>query len=198
MEYFRSSLTAHTLKDLEKALPKVSSVASIQVKDHVQSLVDESLVKVEKIGSGNWYWSFGDEEKLAREATLHSLEDEHARFGKAVSALQVEIANKEAASGTSEEVKERADLTEKVDELRTDVSKLREEVAGYGDMDPKALEVKREGAVRERERSERWTENCWTLESWLTGTLGVDREALEGLQKQCYGDEYAEGEGLRE
>ncbi len=37
----------------------------MQVKDYLTALVDDNKVRVEKIGSGNWYWCFrGDEKKL--------------------------------------------------------------------------------------------------------------------------------------
>lgn len=164
----------------------------------MQALVDEGLVKVEKIGSGNWYWSFGGEEKRARETKLHGLGEEHARCEKVMRTLQDEVSLKEAEAGTSDDAKERAELKEEADRLQAEVGKLREEVEGYADMDPKALEAKQTASRTEHDRAERWTENCWSLESWLRGSLGVDREALENLQRQCYGKEYTEGEGLAE
>ena len=75
---------------------------------------------------------------------------------------------------------------------------MKEEIGAYGDMDPQMLEQKKIKAVKERDRSEQWTENCWALEGWLKNSLGVDREGLGNLQRQCYGEEYAEGEGLKE
>ena len=198
LEYFRSSLTAHTLKDLEKVLPKVSSVAAIQVKDHVQALVDEGLVKIEKIGSGNWYWCFGNDEKRARESTLSSLKEEQARCEEGVKVLQEEVANKDAEAGAADEAEEKADLKEEVGRLKAEVKRLGEDVEGYADLDPRALDEKKAESRREMDRSERWTENCWALEGWLKSSLGVDREGLDNLQRQCYGDEYADGEGLKE
>jgi hypothetical protein len=49
---------AHTLKDLEKALPSVGSISGLQVKEYVQATLDENELIVEKIGAGNWYWGF--------------------------------------------------------------------------------------------------------------------------------------------
>jgi metal-sulfur cluster biosynthetic enzyme len=50
------------LKDLENALPSAASVHKMQVKDLLKELTDENQVKVEKIGSGNWYWCWAGEE----------------------------------------------------------------------------------------------------------------------------------------
>ncbi|KAI5290254.1 hypothetical protein KEM55_008633, partial [Ascosphaera atra] len=57
------SRTCHTLKDLEKTLPSVASINAMQVKDYIQALHDENKIHVEKIGSGNWYWAWANEEK---------------------------------------------------------------------------------------------------------------------------------------
>ena len=45
------------LKDVEKAASKRGVVIQA-VKDVVQSLVDDDLVHVDKIGTMNWYWAF--------------------------------------------------------------------------------------------------------------------------------------------
>ncbi|KAJ6007807.1 GAJ protein [Penicillium herquei] len=68
--HLQATGTCHTLKDLEKTLPSVASINSIQVKEYLQALTDENQIRVEKIGSGNWYWSFGSDEKVERERQL--------------------------------------------------------------------------------------------------------------------------------
>ncbi|KAJ5633601.1 GAJ protein [Penicillium herquei] len=68
--HLQATGTCHTLKDLEKTLPSVASINSIQVKEYLQALTNENQIRVEKIGSGNWYWSFGSDEKVQRERQL--------------------------------------------------------------------------------------------------------------------------------
>ncbi|KAJ5721271.1 GAJ protein [Penicillium malachiteum] len=68
--HLQATGTCHTLKDLEKTLPSVASINSIQVKEYLQALTDENQIRVEKIGSGNWYWSFGSDERVERERQL--------------------------------------------------------------------------------------------------------------------------------
>ena len=164
----------------------------------MQALVDEGLVKVEKIGSGNWYWSCGGEERHARDMTLQNLQEEQLRWEKSVATLENEMVAKEMDRGGENDAKERTELNKKVEQLKTKVSRLKNDLERYGDTDPKALETKQVEIGKEKDRAERWTDNCLVLEGWLKGTLGADREALDGLQRQCYGDEYAEGEGLKE
>lgn len=82
--------------------------------------------------------------------------------------------------------------------LREEVEGLRAELMGYRDGDPvEVVKKKREVEVC-KERAERWTDNIGVLEGWLKVVLGGDRERMEGIRKMFYGDEYVEGEGLRD
>lgn len=82
--------------------------------------------------------------------------------------------------------------------LREEVERLRRELVGYRDGDPEEVVKKKREVEMFRERAERWTDNVGVLEGWLKGVLGGDRERMEGIRKMFYGDEYIEGEGLRE
>lgn len=42
----------------------------MQVKDYLTALVDDNKIRVEKIGSGNWYWCFRGDEKRQKEGEL--------------------------------------------------------------------------------------------------------------------------------
>jgi transcription initiation factor IIE alpha subunit len=46
------------LKELEKYLAKEKGIVQQSVKEVIQSLVDDRLVNLEKIGTSNYYWSF--------------------------------------------------------------------------------------------------------------------------------------------
>ncbi len=74
MTWFRNSRTCHTLKDLESELPKVASINKMLVKDVIKELTDENKVRVEKIGSGNWYWCWAGEEAQEKKNVVAQLE----------------------------------------------------------------------------------------------------------------------------
>lgn len=56
----------------------------MQIKGLLKSLTDNSLVKVEKIGSGNYYWAFTSD---SRALTANKIEGLHAKIKQ----LQEEI-----------------------------------------------------------------------------------------------------------
>ena len=57
LKLFHESAEPWLLKDMEKAAAK-KGVVFQAVKDVVQSLVDDSLVHMDKVGTSNWFWSF--------------------------------------------------------------------------------------------------------------------------------------------
>ena len=169
----------------------------MQVKDQVQALCDEGLIRVEKIGSGNWYWTFGSDERRGREEMLARLRTEEGNVAENVARLKEEVEGRGATEGGQENEDEKVVLRARMEELEMELAGLSRELAGYEDVDAGVVEGWRLEAKEEMQRAERWTENCWILEGWLR-EIGVDREALEGLRRECYQGEYVEGEGLAE
>lgn len=47
-----------TLKELEKIAPKEKGIIAQSVKDVLQTLVDDGLVRSEKIGTSVYFWTF--------------------------------------------------------------------------------------------------------------------------------------------
>lgn len=72
-------------------LPQVSSINGMQVKDYLQALSDDNKIRVEKIGSGNWYWSFPADEKKAKEAALKKSQEEYDKASATMADLQAKV-----------------------------------------------------------------------------------------------------------
>lgn len=196
LSYIQSSLTAHSLKELEKALPSVASINSMQVKEYLQALTDEGKVRVEKIGSGNWYWSFLSEEKRGRLNTLRKLKDEKEKLDSAMVELRARV--NEATNRREEDGNGREELITMQAQLTEQVLRLNEELNQYKDSDPDEVVRKKREIEQHKEKAYRWTENLELLEGWLMKVVGGDTERVEGIKRMFYGDQYIEGEGLKE
>ena len=168
----------------------------MQVKDYLQALSDEGKIRVEKIGSGNWYWSFLSEEKKSRENVMGQLRDELAKVEGSVGELEIKV--REAGEKRGEDGEDREDLVRARLGLEGEVRALRRELEGYKDGDPGEVEARRTEIGRLRVKAEMWTDNIGILEGYMLDLMGGDRERLDGMKREFYGDEYAEGEGLKE
>ena len=196
LSYIQNSLTVHSLKDLEKALPSVASINSMQVKEYLQALTDEGKVRVEKIGSGNWYWSFLSEEKRARLDTLKKLKDEKEKLDSAIVELRARV--NEATHRREEDGNGREELLTVQAQLTEQVLVLNEELNEYKDSDPDEVVRKKREIEQHKEKAYRWTDNLELLECWLMKVVGGDTERVEEIKRMFYGDQYVEGEGLKE
>lgn len=185
-----------TLKELEKALPSVASINGMQVKEYIQALSDDGQIRAEKIGSGNWYWSFLSEAKRARDGVLTRLINEREEVMRSLKELResVEMAGK----GRGGEDGARGALLRLYEAKKTDVEKLKVELEGYKDGDPEEVVRKQNEVELLKVKAARWTDNIYCLEAYLKEIAGGDREVLETVRKMYYGDEYVGGEGLRE
>ncbi|GIJ82081.1 hypothetical protein Asppvi_000584 [Aspergillus pseudoviridinutans] len=202
--HLRSTRTCHTLKDLEKMLPSVASINGIQVKEYIQNLTDEGKIRVEKIGSGNWYWCFGEDEKRAKQRRLNQLEKEakalQASYGEAEASLTAKRDKweEEGEDGASN-LAEREELTRRKGELEKERNLLQAQwIATTTTEEGKGVQQMREEIEEFQKQALMWTDNIYVLEGYLRKLAGGDRDIIAAVQRECYGDEYVEGEGLRE
>ncbi|OOO09787.1 sugar transporter [Aspergillus oryzae] len=203
VSHLRSTGTCHTLKELEKMLPSIASINGMQVKEYLHELADEGQIRVEKIGSGNWYWCFGGDEKREREEKVEQLQKEVDRVRSSKEELDRQLAVRKREKEEDEKALgpgERERLMREKAELEKECQRLRKEwlaVSASMDGDKGIQEMKDEVQEFQRE-AEMWTDNIYILEGFVRKVVGDDREAMEMLQRECYGEDYVEGEGLRE
>jgi hypothetical protein len=189
-------------------LPAVASINGMQVKEYIQALVDDGKLRVEKIGSGNWYWCFDSEERrekgwikeqLVREMTkiqrtTRNLETELNRVREEISATQGSDAEKEK----EKEETERKALVSTKEALVAEMQMLRDEEEALLAEGIGGVEKKRKEIQTWKENTSVWTDNIYILEQYLNRLAGGDRAVVDAVLRECYGGEYVEGEGLRE
>lgn len=209
--HLRATRTCHTIKDLEKMLPSVASINGMQVKDYVQALMDDGKLHVEKIGSGNWYWVWAGEEKKARERIkdtltkdLEKVQSETKAWESKIRDLkeerraEVEAQGMQGQSAADEEV-ERTELVKSKEQMEKEIMELEDEVNGFIEgQGGGSVEMKEADIKRWKEEAEMWTDNIYILEEYVRKLAGGDRGTVDAVKRECYGDEYVEGEGLRE
>ncbi|OCL06247.1 meiotic nuclear division protein 1 [Glonium stellatum] len=204
LTWIQKSGVAHSIKDLEKALPSVASVNGMQVKDYIQALSDDNKVRVEKIGSGNWYWSFPSEEKSAKDITFSKARDENEKAVSMVAELQEKFAEAGTARKDDEDMllgpgNDRKSLTTKHTALLKELEVLRQELARYNEDDPVEVDKKRLETKQYKWDAEKRTEHIQSIEGWLKEQTGGDKDQMMNIMKTYYGDQFnEEDECLRE
>lgn len=168
----------------------------MQVKEYLQALSDEGKIRVEKIGSGNWYWSFLSEEKKIRDTMLCALEKEKEKIDATNDELQARV--NEATNKRDDGDDDREELVSLHAKLTEDLLVLKGKLNEYKDGDLEEYVKKKRDIKQCKEKAIRWTNNLELLEFWLDRVMGGDKEKLEGVKRSFYGDEYVEGEGLGE
>ena len=183
----------------------MASINGIQVKDYIQALSDDNLIRVEKIGSGNWYWSFPSEERLKKEDLLNKAQADRGKANATLESLQSKIRETQAAKeGEDDELimehgDDRKSLTARQSTLAKELQLLRTELAAYSENDPVEMEKRKELIRKLKVEAEKWTEQIQTMEDWFKKHAAVDREQFLLMKQNWYGDEFDEDEGcLRE
>ncbi|KAH8815163.1 meiotic nuclear division protein 1 [Xylogone sp. PMI_703] len=191
----------YSFKELEKLLPSVGSINGMQVKDYLQTLVDDNQIRVEKIGSGNWYWSFMSDVRKCKENTITSLMTEEMKLKSSIEELEIQIEQETSKRIDDDEMFEedgmdRKTLLETHDVLLKEIEALGGELACYSDNDPTDVLRKLEEIERLKEVAMKWTDNIEAVQSFLL-TL-TDRDSVASIMQKTCGDEYTLGEGLKE
>ncbi|KAH7401856.1 Mnd1 family-domain-containing protein [Phaeosphaeria sp. MPI-PUGE-AT-0046c] len=204
LAWFHKTAQAHSIKDLEKTLPQVGAISNMHVKDYLQCLADDNKIRVEKIGSGNWYWSFPSDEKKAKDTALEKAQADYNKINATVADLRLKVDEAGAARAEDEDMLmdtggDRKTLLTIHGNLSKDLEKLRTELAAYSEQDPVEVEKKAAETQQARLDAEKFTDHIYSMEGWLQKQCALDQLAMTEFRKSNYGDELDEEAGaLRE
>lgn len=159
-------------------------------------------MRCEKIGSGNWYWSFPSADKISKQKLLNDAQSAHDKATALVQDLRSKIAEKASQLEEEEDMldnpgESREDLLSVKVEIESELKALQKELATYSDNDPTELERKKEQAKALYKEVDECSDNIYSMEGWVRKQLGDD--AVADLHRNVYGEEYEEDAGgLRE
>ncbi|KAL7271755.1 Meiotic nuclear division protein 1 [Rhizina undulata] len=184
LSYFHSSSTAHCIKDLEKTLPAVAGISSMIVKDMLSALVAENLIRVEKIGLGNWYWSFQSDEKVRSSSILAVLQQENKRLSASLQGMRAEVEREMAERRSDDRGREVLEaLKEQVKMLTQKRELLKTELMGYKENDPVEVERKRAEIRKMKAAVNSHIDNLYVLESYVRDVSFNDPATMDQCRK---------------
>lgn len=159
--------------------------------DYLQALQDDNRICVEKIGSGNWYWSFASTNKRKKEKVLADAQAAHTKITTIVRDLRSQVnersaAREEEAEDDSDETRE--ELMAKKAVLAADLKTLSKELEAYSDNEPFELERKEQEIKELHREATKYTDDIYSMESWFKKR---DMEQnLTAYRMSFYGDEW--------
>nr|AEB78308.1 meiotic nuclear division protein 1 [Undaria pinnatifida] len=169
LNIYHGTKSIFSLKEIEKAASK-QGVVSQTIKDVNQSLVDDGLVDMDKIGPSNFFWSFPSKAVVDRQNLIDSLKRDIAKAEDTAAVNKRKIASL---------VEERADTEERQLKLRRlqdnkqRVKQLESEYETLKENDPAELEKVTNVAEVCKDGVNRWTDNTWSIKSWMVKTRGM-------------------------
>ncbi|CAH0485231.1 unnamed protein product [Peronospora farinosa] len=175
LRIYHESKEVFNLKEIEKLGSKAGVVLQT-VKDVNQALVDDTLVDCDKIGSGNYFWSFPSKLSQSRKRKLNELEQRRQSLNEKLLRVKKSIEEQKALRPESEE---RVLKLRRLEEQKAKVQALRTKVQHLAENDPAMLEELERKSCVAKEGSDRWTDNVYTLKSWVVNKRGVEGREVD-------------------
>lgn len=168
---FHETKEFYQLKELEKIAPKRQIVVQ-SVKDTLQSLVDDGLVNMEKIGSSNYFWSYPSAAIQTKRNKVEALEQAIAELEKKNASLDQEIANALASREPSDM---RTEILTQLEQQQQLQEKNDAELLRYRECDPAVLRAKAKVAQIAKDAANRWTDNVFAIQSHCVDKFGIEK-----------------------
>mmetsp|Transcript_8830 Transcript_8830/g.27580 ORF Transcript_8830/g.27580 Transcript_8830/m.27580 type:complete len:205 (-) Transcript_8830:50-664(-) len=169
-----------------KEITKAGAAAGLNAKlvpDINQVLMDDNYVQTDKIGTGNYFWSFpgaqGAQAQKQLDQAKAGLERAKARLADAKAAEAAAKKGREDPDGSrAAKLKRLAELTQKRQGLEAQLEGLKAN-------DPEELARITKLAEEMKGHAQRWTENLFSIKSYLVQKKNVQACQVDELFKGC-------------
>lgn len=164
-----------TLKELEKIASKEKGIVTQTVKDVLQTLVDDGLVRTDKIGTSVYFWTFPGENITAIEHRIAHASKRIVEAEFKLQKLQEECIREQAGK---EDTEERQILLQEIQQLREKENELKQQIAKLSGVDPEVIARMAEKAQMFKEATNIWTDNIFCIQSWCKRKFDISEQDL--------------------
>ncbi|TMW62822.1 hypothetical protein Poli38472_005440 [Pythium oligandrum] len=168
LKIYHESKDVYNIKEIEKLGAKAGVVLQT-IKDVNQALVDDALVDFDKIGSGNYFWSFPSKVSQQRKRKLSELEQRKQSTSEQLSKVKQEVEKQKSLRTDSDD---RVAKLQRLAELQTHVKDMKAKIQHLADNDPAILEHLERNMQVAKVGADRWTDNVYTVRSWVAQKRG--------------------------
>ncbi|CCW62537.1 unnamed protein product [Phytomonas sp. EM1] len=197
--WFESHPEPYTLKELQSLIPKSTGVIYQSIEECVEILVAENRLHQEKIGVQTLVWKFpltelqkqhalamelktvkNSKTPAARLATMSvaALQARRRILGENLTRLNAAILQRQGEVGSPTESKSEMQQLETLTRRR---ARLRTELQQLAAFDPGVMDKLHAAITIAVEAANRWTENFFLLENYITSRMGQSSKELRAL-----------------
>ena len=175
MEIFAEKQEFFQLKEIEVLAKKEKGLNPMQVKDLVQSLVDDDMIDVEKVGISTYYWAFKSKLTAQKKFKLDSMKENL----RGLEVKEQELRSKlESSKVGREESDEKDNILKEIGEQAQKLASVQKELEELKDSDPSLWEEKEEEIKLALSGANRWTDNIFSLVSWCKSKFNMEEKKL--------------------
>lgn len=174
LELFYETKEFFTLKELESIAPKRKGIVYKTVKEVLDSLVNDDLVRSEKLGVSNYFWSFPSQKIVAKKKLLDSLEKENASLIENLTNLNEKIMKEEKLR----ESKERNELIDEFEKRKEEERNINEELKMYQKCDPVVFKEKNDQISELKKEINGFIDKIYELQSFCGNKFGMDNSTF--------------------
>ncbi len=185
LQIFHDEKKPFLLKDIEKIASKKGVVLQ-SVHEILNSLVDDDLVKMDKIGTTNWYWSFPSEHATKLEQNGNQCDEALKQLAKELKQLDEDIENEKSKNKENDaesSAPDRKNAEMALQAAKDENAKVLKELAKLQESNPELQESVAKGVDTMRSAADRWTDNLFLVKSWVDKKMG-DKEQTKVFFKQ--------------
>lgn len=164
LELYAETKDVFQLKELEKLASKRKKIVLNTVKDVNQSLIDDSLIESDRIGTSNYFWAFPSAAQHRRDERLRRAREATQRAREECAEIDEQRADLSSARIDNEE---RRTAEKDVKSLRAQASAKKNDLRNYRQLDPeryRAMQREIDAAKLEGNTS---VDNLYTVLKWL-------------------------------
>lgn len=163
-EALRKKNEFFNLKEVEK-IGVEAGIVFQSVKDVLQSLVDDNVVKSDKIGSQNIFWRLQSEAAADRLRSYQSLLMRQTNLQEKKGQLERQLESRTSPSyGTDQE---RAETVQQIEHYKSATEEIENEIRFREQHGHRHVQLMKEQLVVASEGATRWGDNIYILRSWL-------------------------------
>ncbi|XP_076636993.1 meiotic nuclear division protein 1 homolog isoform X2 [Colletes latitarsis] len=175
LQIFYEKREFFTLKEIEKVASKEKGIVVQSVKDVLQALVDDGLVRSEKIGTSVYFWTFPGENITAIEQRISEASKKIVEAEFKLEKLKEACAKEKIGK---EDTEERQLLLQELEELKAKEDQLKKQIAKFSSADPEVIAKLEDKAQKYKDAANVWTNNIFAIQSWCRNKFDISEQTL--------------------